>query len=70
MDQQPVIHNTFVVERSYPVKPERVFAAFADPAQKRRWYAEGEQNGSKAMSRTFALEAGSITPSASKKAIR
>ncbi|MGA3082073.1 MAG: SRPBCC family protein [Terracidiphilus sp.] len=42
MDQQPVIHNTFVVERSYPVKPERVFAAFADPAQKRRWYAEGE----------------------------
>jgi uncharacterized protein YndB with AHSA1/START domain len=42
MDQQSVIHNTFVVERSYPVKPERVFAAFADPVQKRRWYAEGE----------------------------
>ena len=44
MSQQPVVHNTFVVERSYPVKPERVFAAFADPAQKRRWYAEGEHN--------------------------
>ncbi|MGA3068861.1 MAG: SRPBCC family protein [Terracidiphilus sp.] len=44
MDHQPVIHNTFVVERSYPVKPERVFAAFADSAQKRRWYAEGEHN--------------------------
>ncbi len=43
MEQQPVVHNTFVVERSYPVKPERVFVAFADPAQKRRWYAEGEQ---------------------------
>jgi uncharacterized protein YndB with AHSA1/START domain len=43
MDQQPVIHNTFVLERTYPVKPKRVFAAFADPAQKRRWYAEGEQ---------------------------
>jgi len=42
MDNQPVIHNTFVVERSYPVKPERVFAAFADPAQKRRWYVEGK----------------------------
>ena len=42
MDEQPVVHNTFVVERSYPVKPERVFTAFADPAQKRRWYAEGE----------------------------
>jgi uncharacterized protein YndB with AHSA1/START domain len=42
--QQPVVHNTFVVERTYPVKPDRVFAAFADPAQKRRWYAEGENN--------------------------
>jgi uncharacterized protein YndB with AHSA1/START domain len=39
MDLQPVIHNTFVVERNYLVKPERVFAAFADSAQKRRWYA-------------------------------
>lgn len=43
MDMQPVIHNTFAVERSYSVPPERVFAAFADPAQKRRWYAEGEE---------------------------
>jgi uncharacterized protein YndB with AHSA1/START domain len=44
MEQESVIHNTFVVERSYPVKPERVFAAFADPAQKRRWFVEGEHN--------------------------
>ena len=36
-----VIHDTFVVERSYPVPPQRVFAAFADPARKRRWFAEG-----------------------------
>jgi uncharacterized protein YndB with AHSA1/START domain len=42
MELQPVVHSTFAIERSYPVKPERVFAAFADPAQKRRWYAEGE----------------------------
>jgi uncharacterized protein YndB with AHSA1/START domain len=34
------IHNTFVIERTYPVAPARVFAAFADPAKKRRWYAE------------------------------
>jgi len=41
MEEQAVIHSTFVIERSYPVKPERVFAAFADPAKKRRWFVEG-----------------------------
>jgi len=55
MDQQPVIHNTFVVERSYPVKPERVFAAFADPAQKRRWYAEGENNDVESYEQDFRV---------------
>ncbi len=42
MEQQAVVHNTFVVERAYPVPPERVFAAFSDLAKKRRWYADGE----------------------------
>jgi uncharacterized protein YndB with AHSA1/START domain len=42
MEQQPVVHNTFVVERAFPVPPERVFGAFSDPAQKRRWFVEGE----------------------------
>jgi uncharacterized protein YndB with AHSA1/START domain len=44
METQSVIHNTFVVERSYPVPPEKVFAAFADPVKKRRWSAGGEHN--------------------------
>jgi uncharacterized protein YndB with AHSA1/START domain len=42
MEEQSVIHSTFVIERSYPVAPERVFAAFADPGRKRLWFAEGE----------------------------
>jgi uncharacterized protein YndB with AHSA1/START domain len=37
-----VTHSTFVIERNYPVTPERVFAAFADPAKKRRWFANDE----------------------------
>ena len=41
MEKLSVIHSTFVIERSYPTSPERVFAAFAAPAKKRRWFAEG-----------------------------
>jgi uncharacterized protein YndB with AHSA1/START domain len=42
MEQPKVTHSTFVVERSFAQSPETVFAAFADPAKARRWYAEGE----------------------------
>ena len=41
MEKQAVTHHTYVIERSYPTTPERVFAAFSDPAKKRRWYAAG-----------------------------
>jgi uncharacterized protein YndB with AHSA1/START domain len=44
MDKPSVIHNTFVIEKSYAAKPERVFAAFADPTKKRRWFVEGEHH--------------------------
>jgi uncharacterized protein YndB with AHSA1/START domain len=44
METQSVINRTFVIERHYGVEPERVFAAFADPAKKRRWFVEGDHN--------------------------
>lgn len=38
MTERSVTHATFVVERTYDVAPERVFAAWADPTTKARWF--------------------------------
>lgn len=42
MSDKPVTHSTFTIERTYRASPERVFAAFADPAKKRRWFIDGK----------------------------
>ena len=36
--ERTVTHSTFSVERVYDAKPARVFAAWADPDIKRRWF--------------------------------
>jgi uncharacterized protein YndB with AHSA1/START domain len=32
------VHATFVIERDYPHAPSKVFAAFADPKKKIKWF--------------------------------
>jgi uncharacterized protein YndB with AHSA1/START domain len=38
MSERSVTHATFVVERSYDASPARVFAAWATPKAKARWF--------------------------------
>ncbi len=38
MSQRSVTHATFVLERTYDASPARVFAAFASPDAKRKWF--------------------------------
>jgi len=38
-----VTHATFVVERTYPATPARVFQAFADPKAKALWFGGPEE---------------------------
>jgi uncharacterized protein YndB with AHSA1/START domain len=39
MTDRRVIHSTFSLERVYPTSPARVFAAWAEPAAKARWFS-------------------------------
>lgn len=42
MTEPTTIHDTFVLERRYPLPPEAVFETLADPELKRRWFAGGD----------------------------
>ena len=41
MPERSVVHSTFTIERSYDRTPARVFAAWADPSLKSRWFGGG-----------------------------
>lgn len=36
------VHDSFTINRRYDHAPTQVFAAFADPRKRRRWFVEGE----------------------------
>ena len=42
MTERSVIHDTFVIERTYPASPSRVFAAFASREAKDAWGDTGD----------------------------
>jgi uncharacterized protein YndB with AHSA1/START domain len=42
MSARSVTHATFTVERTYGASPARVFAAWAEPEAKARWFAQAE----------------------------
>jgi uncharacterized protein YndB with AHSA1/START domain len=39
-----VVHSTFVLERSFPQSPEKVFSAFAIAARHKRWFADSDHH--------------------------
>jgi uncharacterized protein YndB with AHSA1/START domain len=39
MSDHSAVHGTFALQRTYEVSPDRVFAAWADPVAKARWFA-------------------------------
>ena len=41
MPERSVVHSTFTTERTYDWPPARVFAAWADPSLKSRWFGGG-----------------------------
>jgi uncharacterized protein YndB with AHSA1/START domain len=45
MSERSVEHATFALERTYDAAPARVFAAWADPAAKARWFGSAGEDG-------------------------
>ena len=62
MTERSITHDTFVVERTYPASPARVFAAWADPKIKARWFGSPEGNDTQ----TFDFKVGGRESSSGK----
>jgi uncharacterized protein YndB with AHSA1/START domain len=43
MTERSVTHATFVIERVYSAPPARVFKAWADPSEKKRWFGASDE---------------------------
>ncbi len=42
MSDRSTVHSTFALERTYEAAPARVWQAWTDPAEKRRWFGPPE----------------------------
>lgn len=45
MSERSIVHDTFELERVYPVTPATAFAAWAEPEAKARWFAPPHEPG-------------------------
>ncbi|MBY9064899.1 SRPBCC domain-containing protein [Sphingomonas yunnanensis] len=55
MTNPAAVHGNFTIERRYPVAPAKVFAACADPAIKKSWYAESHTHELEAFESDFRV---------------
>jgi uncharacterized protein YndB with AHSA1/START domain len=55
MPQRSVVHSTFSLERTYDRPPARVFAAWADPSLKSRWFGGGTDDAPMGLDMDFRV---------------